>query len=358
MPWLIKSSPNEDIPLSEHLFFVHIPRCGGTSLTQQFAVPQKVVNARGLAGKLAMKYFFMRYKKLESANFPIFTQENLFASILLMISIVLNVTKSAPEMSLKLQIAAIFISLLTTFVFTAPVIGRITPIHRCYLWFVHYPLFRMCEAIDWCTGTNKHGYIMHLTAEKLLAYRYITQDQMDSICSVAIVRNPYSRMVSIYGYNRFGRFESFPTFVRRWKKLMKPYLERGEKEEWHTPCHLLPMFEYTHHGHGPNARQIVRSIVKQEELKYLRFEEGAQEKVKRDSSVANLPNIVRNALVGMPHTNKRSAGKKWWDYYTQETLDLTFEMYKQDFTVFNYDSAIPQRPDLEPPCRSNDSASV
>merc|ERR1712157_212304 len=214
------------------------------------------------------------------------------------------------------------------------------------------------ENLEYLTGTNIHGYLPHLTAHKMLSYGYVTPTEMESVSSLAIVRNPYSRMVSIYMYNRFGGMESFPTFVRRWKELMKPYLERGEKEEWYTPCHLLPMFEYTHRGHGPNARQIVRSIVKQEELKHLKFKEGAREATEQDSSVANLPDIVRNALVGMPHTNKRAAGKKWWDYYTQETLDLTFEMYKQDFTVFNYDSAIPQRPDLEPPCRSNDSASV
>jgi hypothetical protein len=99
------------------------------------------------------------------------------------------------------------------------------------LWFVHYPMMRSLEAIDceysvrlepcwlWlshefvststlylagCTGTNKYGYIMHLTAPKLLGYGYITPNQIDNICSLAIVRNPYTRMVSIYGYNRFG----------------------------------------------------------------------------------------------------------------------------------------------------------
>jgi hypothetical protein len=28
---------------------------------------------------------------------------------------------------------------------------------------------------------------------------------------------------------------------------MRHYTEKGEKEEWMTPCHCLPMFEYTHH---------------------------------------------------------------------------------------------------------------
>ena len=220
---------------------------------QHFSVPQKVIESRGFIGKLAMSYFFMRYKQLESANFPIKTKENAACAVLLLTSFVLHQyldplpTLYGTSVFLYLACISIFFSLFTTFIATAPVIGRITPVHRWYLWFVHYPLARVCESIPWCTGTNKHGYIMHLTAPKLLGYGYVTPNQMDNMCSLAIVRNPYSRMVSIYGYNRFGEGESFPSFLRRWKRLMRHYLERGEKEEWYTPCHLLPMFEYTHH---------------------------------------------------------------------------------------------------------------
>ena len=45
-------------------------------------------------------------------------------------------------------------------------------------------------------GTNKHGYLMHLTAAKLLSYGYVTQEET------------YSRMVSIYGYSRFSEYEA------------------------------------------------------------------------------------------------------------------------------------------------------
>ena len=79
---------------------------------------------------------------------------------------------------------------------------------------------------------------------------------------------------------------------------MRPYMERGEKEEWYTPCHLLPMFEYTHF----NGKQLVQSVVKQEELKLLKTREGAKEAMKMDSTVSDLPDLVRDALLGMPHT--------------------------------------------------------
>jgi hypothetical protein len=142
-----------------------------------------------------------------------------------------------------------------------------------------------------------------------------------------------------------GESESFPAFLKRWKKLMKHYIERGEKEEWYTPCHCLPQFEYTHH----NGKQLVQSVVKQEELKYLKTKDGAVQAMKQDSSIANLPDIVRDALVGMPHTNGRKTSQKWFELYDQESMQLTYELYKFDFEVFGYDLGIKERPDLTPP---------
>lgn len=295
-----------------------------------------------------MYYFFLRYAELEKTNFPIKTTENAVSLAALVIACLIHVFGLAPSPFIPFCIGstAMFISLFTTFIATAPVIGRISIIHRWYLWLVHYPMVRVMESVEWCTGTNIHGYMMHLTAQKLLGYGYITPDEMDGVSSLAIVRNPYSRMVSIFGYNRFGNFEDFPSFVRRWYDLMRHYREQGEMEEWFTPCHCIPQFEYTHF----EGKQLVQSVVKQEELKYLKTKEGAEEAIKLDNSVANLPDIVRNALLGMPRTNSRAtAGKKWYEYYDQQTLDLTFKMYETDFEVFGYSPAIEQRSDLKPP---------
>ena len=79
------------------------------------------------------------------------------------------------------------------------------------------------------------------------------------------------------------------------------------------------------------------------------MKEGAQEAMKVDSSVSDLPDLVRDALLGMPHTNSRKTSMKWYDFYDQETMELTYEMYGMDFRVFGYSSAIKERPDLMPP---------
>jgi hypothetical protein len=211
------------------------------------------------------------------------------------------------------------------------------------------------ECIEYITGSNKHGYLNHLTAKKMLDYGYLSQEELKTSSSLAIVRNPYTRMVSIYMYNRFGPAESFSHFVKSWyNNTYRFYRENGEKEEWYTPCHAIPQFEYTHQNDG--KEQLVHSIVKQEQLKYLKFvkkdnqiEDEDVHYPKNFTTIRDLPPTVKDALLGMPHENKRKTETPWYDYYDQETLNMTFEMYHKDFEVFNYSPILEQRPDLDMP---------
>ena len=304
------------------------------------------MKGRSLWGKFGMTVFFARYKVLESTNFPVVTWGNFFAALLIPPGIYLLFNLPLSGLGMAFVVVSALLMFLFTFVFTAPTISRVTIVRRCYLIFVHHILCRAMESLEWCTGTNRTGYIMHLTAHKLLAYQYVSAEEMRQVCSLAIVRNPYARMVSLYHYNRFGRWETFAHFVEDWhKRVFKPYRETGVLEEWFTACHAIPMYEFTH-SHG---KQLVRSIVKQEELKYLKTVEGTPMAVAQDSTVADLPDVVRNALLGMPHTNQRKTAMKWYDYYDQRTLDLVHEMYSKDFVVFEYNPVLEQRPDLKDP---------
>jgi Sulfotransferase family len=338
--------------MANSLFFVHVPRCGGTSLMHHFELPRKVRQNRSLWGQLGMAIFFSRYQTLESRNFPVITWGNAVAAALLVPGVFM-IARSAkwiwPLLGALLCAFAVLLFVLLTFVFTAPVIARCPPIHRAYLIFVHYVLCRFMESIPWCTGTNITGYMMHLTAHKLLSYNYVSTQEMETAHSMAIVRNPYARMVSIYSYNRFfGEWESFEHFLNDWyRNVTKAYRQRGELEEWHTPCHAIPQFEYTHW----NGKQIVHSVIKQEELKYLHKEQqdSGSDESSAPTSVTDLPDVVRDALCNMPHTNQRSLKKAWYEYYNQRTLDLVYEIYHKDFEVFGYSPTLAERPDLEPP---------
>jgi hypothetical protein len=144
--------------------------------------------------------------------------------------------------------------------------------------------------------------------------------------------------------------------------MLRAYRTRGEMEEWYTPCHGIPQFEYTHF----DCQQLVQSIVKQEELSMLKTSEGRNDAIESGSSVKDLPEPVLNALLGMPVTNQRMAAtsdgtngnggeaKKWYEYYDQESLNLTFELYQHDFEIFQYSPAISERPDLVSPQLAQD----
>lgn len=406
-----------------------------------------------------MYAFFSRYKTLERYNFPVWTSGNGFALMITILGIYFMIdTKNnyiPYNLGILLILFGVTLFILLTIVFTAPVIGRFPFIHHAYLIFVHYVLCQFMECTTYCTGTNKTGYIMHLTAHKLLhTYQYVTVPQWNISCSMAIIRNPYSRMISIYTYNRFGEWETFTHFINDWyHNVCKYYRANKECDEWYTPCHAIPQFEYTHY----QGTQLVKSIIKQEELKYLKDiykttanatasyiantstnlnnaynnvnresdsdssssssnssadgdnhnhnnhivpendpadmdvqdhastttskqeptmtatgEDTAETgttttlpavsnttalnnsntttKTSKSTSIQNLPDTVRDALIHMPHSNQRLLSQgKWYDYYTQHTLNLVYEIYYEDFNYFHYNPVLVQRPDLEPP---------
>ena len=330
-----------------------------------FDVPHKAQAGRSLWGRFGLRLFFYRYKLLESANFPFLTYDNGVALVVLGASLYFSISlfhTTTTATTLGLWILSVVLAFLSTMhllfwglVFTAPTVGRLSLIRRAYITSVHYLLCGFMGSKEWCTGANLSGYMMHLPVSKLLSYGYLSADELEYACSLAIVRNPYSRMVSMYHYNRFGSRESFGHFVKDWyRRSHKAYRERGELDEWWTPCHAIPQFEFTHY----QGKQLVQSIVKQEELKLIQKNSHSEHDVEQGSSTTSscctttqtaLPTPVRDAILGLPHTNSRQTTKKWYDYFDQETLDLTYEMYQQDFEVFDYEPILAQRPDLQPP---------
>ena len=277
MPWL--DEPNGE------LFFVHVPRCAGTSVTKHCEVRKKARKGKDCYHKAGLFYFFYRYDLLEKANFPFITVENGFALLEMSIGLILfyNEPSAYPSWIIMWTFCSLLF-LTSTFVASAPCIGRVRAMRRIYLLALGKWLCGFGEGREMVTGCGEDGWLLHFTAEKVIRYKYATEQDIRTK-SFAIVRNPYSRMVSIYMYNRVWG-ESFPTFVKRFRKEINPYLATGTTDDWNVYCHALPMHAYTHDG----DRQLVPTIIRQEELKFLFFQErqgGAQalhrgEKDRRD----------------------------------------------------------------------------
>mmetsp|Transcript_5440 Transcript_5440/g.11451 ORF Transcript_5440/g.11451 Transcript_5440/m.11451 type:complete len:514 (+) Transcript_5440:915-2456(+) len=412
MPWLRKQNNDNDNagenpdakgtedasrkgflrPKTKNLLFVHVPRTGGTSLTKAHGVASRAVKSAPWKHKWGMALFFYSYGSWERANFPVWSGYNAVCAVMVAWNLCLRWFVALPEdhhhndddEALSAAILRLcktsagfntcfflLASFFFSFVFVAPCIGRFLLVRRLFLVTVHYIFFGSMDSREWITGTNIHGYLLHLTAHKMLAYGYVTPEELETAVSVSVVRNPYSRMVSLYMYNRLGPGESFSAFVDSWYETLRDYRESGVVEEWQTHCHALPQFEYTHfEGH-----QLVQCVVKLEELGDLvrtgdegtragivanNDDDGAnnhEQSTGGDDGAAPSPPIgaarekpppeaVRQAVSGMPHVNQRKTPKPWYEYYDQATLNKTYELYGTDFTVFEYRTTIDERPDL------------
>lgn len=204
-------------------------------------------------------------------------------------------------------------------------------------------LFGLTEANNWLTGVSSLGYVVHFTAAKMIKHELVSDEKLRATENFSIVRSPFTRMVSLYGYNRFPG-EGFEHFVESWYAKWQLYAATQSTEEWVTYCHVLPMFEFTHR----DGKQLVASVIKQENLREI-VKGNLDECFAADSKhgTGPIPARVLQALRDMPHANKRKRAKPWQEYYTPRTLALVREMYAADFQIFGYDDTIPGRPDLD-----------
>jgi hypothetical protein len=194
------------------------------------------------------------------------------------------------------------------------------------------------------TGVNWDGWLVHFTAAKAIRYGYVSKSDMTSK-SFSIVRNPYSRMVSLYQFNK-RPCESFDSFVRSLcHDTQTKYWDKGIDDCHYIYCHALPMVAYTHTWtkDGP-GQQLVTCTFRLEEMSKMLKSDNMEEEY-------GVPEFVSKTIRGMPHRNKRKRKAPWADMYTNETAQLVYDTFYHDFQTFDYDAPVPGRPDLKVPSR-------
>lgn len=358
MPWL--DNPDD----KDSFYFSHVPRAGGTSVSYHHRVYSKAAAERRGLWKFGMHFMGHHYYAFEKRSWPcinvwdhvVYSAMIVFATIMLLVVEV----PVYPYFQFGFSCTALFF---TAFIFTPPIGNRITLLRRLMQVVTGHLVLHIMENRRWICGVGNFNFLMHMSVRQVLDEGFMSKEDMRTR-SFATVRSPFSRMVSLYTFNRrpwpqlrpgnwFGG-ETFDEYVRSFHaEHMDKYVGKGIIHNYDMYCHLMPMHEFTHRG----GVQMVPNIVKLEQVReiprfalfllpslclpYLLTQVAAQ--MSQVGEREDLPDGVKRYLTELPRRNARTKKKDHWSsYYSNpETVALVLEMFRQDFDIFGYSTSLP-----------------
>lgn len=155
--------------------------------------------------------------------------------------------------------------------------------------------------------------LAHLKAAEYVSCRYVPQEMYDSYFKFSFVRNPWSRMISLYRYLGYeGKFE-FSSFIKNEFRTIV-----FQEMNWF----VCPQSDYLCNEAGD---LIVDYVGRFEDLQ-LGFDE-----------------VCRNiglTPIALPHVNatprQSPARPSWRDYYDEGAAEVIAELYRRDIELLGY----------------------
>jgi hypothetical protein len=179
---------------------------------------------------------------------------------------------------------------------------------------------------DPARGTEK---LAHLAASEYIACGHISQQDFDSYFKFAMVRNPWTRILSEYRYRNYFHHRSFKDFVLN--KMPRP----GFDDKYR---HVMPQYDLLYDADG---RQLVDFIGRFETLQR-DFDRvcatlGIKDSVlphrnRSDKKSRDLKRKLRNILF----MNGENQHDSLTDFYDDETREAVAEFYRIDIETFGY----------------------
>lgn len=175
--------------------------------------------------------------------------------------------------------------------------------------------------------------LAHLKASEYVSCGHTTQEDFDSYFKFSFVRNPWSRLVSIYKY--LGYFEVMP---------IKQFLKEGfsSKEEWEANLLVKPQYDYLF---DENGVQLVDYIGRFEELQtgfdHVCMKIGIPQTTlpyvnKTSSSAARNKVLKRIAKRLSPFHKNYEVNGRYTEYYDSESRQLVSSIYEKEIEIFKY----------------------
>lgn len=165
----------------------------------------------------------------------------------------------------------------------------------------------MKQNLDFMFGFDEK-YKIFLQHADLFFYQNILRKNLNNYTTITTVRNPYDRLVSCYFYNGLAKKFNFEEFIlNKLENLIKINDKKGYSVNHFSPqIKFLKLNDYS-----------VSHIVKLEKFK------------------EDLEKININTEYTYSKTISRKKDYKY--YYNENTKDLVYQLYKEDFKYLNYE---------------------
>jgi len=153
--------------------------------------------------------------------------------------------------------------------------------------------------------------LAHLKADEYVRFKYLPQEMFDDYFKFAFVRNPWSRMVSMFRYLDVEKTWEFKSF------LMHIFKNRIWKEQY---WFVGPQCEFVCAEDG----RVLMDFIGRFERLQIDFNHVCQK--------IDIP------LTEVPHVNKAEINsfKRYQDFYDDESRQIVEELYRRDIDLFEY----------------------
>ena len=173
------------------------------------------------------------------------------------------------------------------------------------------------------TALRNHTDIHHTHTSLMEDYKANDQELMDMYKNVAIVRNPYDRLISATHHSRRSDWET----RKNWNindviedELINSAANSGHMNEIYTPQHKYICF----------GKKVLSDYI----LRYENLETDYKTFAEEHNKVSYFKLPLR-----LPLVNQSGERTYWWEELksiSQDNLDLINKMYRLDFELFSY----------------------
>jgi len=170
-----------------------------------------------------------------------------------------------------------------------------------------------------CNGLQKY-----LNFKNYGSHEFFSESHQKDYHLICNVRNPYSRLVSIYSLF-CDNFNTTPNNFQGW-------VEKKLEEEITTPkktlnYQIILSSIFSEHDKNPNT--LIKLETLQQDIRNLWFV--------KDNSSQDLNNVIEENIVNNKYANYFNNKIPWKSCYNQNLADYVYSYLEEDFLLFGYD---------------------